>query len=114
MEWIKTTLVGKGVISEEEVNLLTLVDSIDETIEIIAEHYMNTYSSKAHAKLYFKGSSHMDINTISATLINNSLPIIAAFNLLIHIFCGLGIAKDIPKVLDRRLTTILLPKIFGF
>lgn len=56
----------------------------------------------------------MDINTISATLINNSLPIIAAFNLLIHIFCGLGIAKDIPKVLDRRLTTILLPKIFGF
>ncbi|MDE4938549.1 hypothetical protein, partial [Francisella tularensis] len=58
----------------------------------------------------FKGSSHMDINTISATLINNSLPIISAFNLLIHIFCGLGIAKDKPKVLDRRLTTILLPK----
>ncbi|MDE4947009.1 LOG family protein, partial [Francisella tularensis subsp. holarctica] len=49
MEWIKTTLVGKGAISDEEVNLLTLVDSIDETIEIIAEHYMNTYSSKAHA-----------------------------------------------------------------
>ncbi|MXB73256.1 TIGR00730 family Rossman fold protein, partial [Francisella tularensis] len=53
MEWIKTTLVGKGAISEEEVNLLTLVDSIDETIEIIAEHYMNTYSSKAHAKIVF-------------------------------------------------------------
>ncbi|MDE5018775.1 hypothetical protein NAI67_11830, partial [Francisella tularensis subsp. holarctica] len=52
----------------------------------------------------------MDIKTISATLITNSLPIIAAFNLLIHNFCGLGIAKDIPKVLDRRLTTILLPK----
>ncbi|APD50313.1 hypothetical protein AUF42_00165 [Francisella hispaniensis FSC454] len=60
--------------------------------------------------MYFKGFNHMDINTISATLINNSLPIIAAFNLLIHIFCGLGIAKDIPKILDRRLTTILLPK----
>ncbi|ASG67614.1 hypothetical protein CDV26_03690 [Francisella halioticida] len=52
----------------------------------------------------------MDINTISSTLIHNSLPIIVAFNVLIHIFCGLGIAKDIPKILNKRLTTILLPK----
>ncbi|KEI35629.1 hypothetical protein [Allofrancisella frigidaquae] len=52
----------------------------------------------------------MDINTISITLINNSLPIITVFSVLIHIFCGLAIAKDIPKVLDKRLTTILLPK----
>ncbi|QIV95868.1 hypothetical protein EDC55_10553 [Allofrancisella inopinata] len=52
----------------------------------------------------------MDINTISITLINNSLPIITVFSILIHIFCGLAIAKDIPKVLDKRLTTILLPK----
>lgn len=56
----------------------------------------------------------MDINTISVTLINNSLPIITAFTVLIHIFCGLGIAKDIPKVLDIRLTTIILPKTFGY
>ena len=52
----------------------------------------------------------MDINNITNTLINNSLPIIAVFTILIHLFCGLGIAKDIPKVLDRRLTTVLLPK----
>lgn len=52
----------------------------------------------------------MDINLISATLINNALPIITVFTVLIHIFCGLAIAKDIPKVLERRLTTILLPK----
>ncbi|MDE5035639.1 TIGR00730 family Rossman fold protein, partial [Francisella tularensis subsp. holarctica] len=44
MDWITTTLVGKGAIREEEVKLLTLVDSIDETIEIIADNYMNTYS----------------------------------------------------------------------
>lgn len=52
----------------------------------------------------------MDINTISATLINNSLPIITAFSVLIHIFCGLAIAKDIARVLERRITTVLLPK----
>ncbi|GAB4222566.1 MAG: hypothetical protein Kow0076_4130 [Francisella sp.] len=52
----------------------------------------------------------MDIHTISTIMIKNSLPIITVFNILIHIFCGLGIAKDIPKVLDKRLTTILLPK----
>lgn len=53
MEWIKTTLVQKGVVSKEDVNLLTLVDSIDEVLEIVAEHYMNTYSSKAHSKMVF-------------------------------------------------------------
>ncbi|APC96297.1 hypothetical protein [Francisella frigiditurris] len=52
----------------------------------------------------------MDINTVSSTIITNALPIITVFTVLIHIFCGLSIAKDIPKVLDRRLTTILLPK----
>ena len=52
----------------------------------------------------------MDPNNISLTLINNSLPIITAMTVIVHIFCGLGIAKDIPKVLERRLTTILLPK----
>lgn len=53
MEWIKTTLVHKGVVSKEEVNLLTLVDSIDEVLEVVAEHYMHTYSSKAHSKIVF-------------------------------------------------------------
>ncbi|GAB4222568.1 MAG: TIGR00730 family Rossman fold protein [Francisella sp.] len=53
IEWIKSTLVTKGMISKEEANILTLVDSIDETIEIIAEHYMHTYSSKAHEKIVF-------------------------------------------------------------
>lgn len=53
MEWIKTTLVQKGVVNKEDVNLLTLVDSIDEVLEIVAEHYMNTYSSKAHSKIVF-------------------------------------------------------------
>ena len=52
----------------------------------------------------------MDINNISVTLINNSMPIITAFTVLIHIFCGLGIAKDIARVLERRITTVLLPK----
>ena len=52
----------------------------------------------------------MDINTVSAILINNSLPIITVFAVLIHIFCGLGIAKDIAHVLERRVTTVLLPK----
>ena len=52
----------------------------------------------------------MNINDISSTLINNSLPIIIIFNMLIHIFCGLGIAKDITRVLERRITTVLLPK----
>ena len=52
----------------------------------------------------------MDINTVSATIISNSLPIITVFIVLTHIFCGLGIAKDIPRVLNRRLTTVLLPK----
>ncbi len=52
----------------------------------------------------------MDINNISATLIANALPIITVFTVLIHIFCGLGIAKDIPRVLNRRITTVLLPK----
>lgn len=51
---------------------------------------------------------------MSATLINNSLPIIAAFNVLIHIFCGLGIAKDIPKVLDRRLQLFVTKKYLDF
>lgn len=53
MDWIKTTLVSKGVIDKEEVKLLTLVDSIDEAIGIIAEHYINTYSSKEHQKIVF-------------------------------------------------------------
>ncbi|AJC48827.1 hypothetical protein IB642_06820 [Allofrancisella guangzhouensis] len=52
----------------------------------------------------------MDINSISTALINNSIPIITVFSVLVHVFCGLGIAKDIPKILDKRLTTILLPK----
>ena len=52
----------------------------------------------------------MDIIIISNTLIANAMPIITIFMILIHIFCGLAIAKDIPRVLQRRITTVLLPK----
>ena len=52
----------------------------------------------------------MDINTISSTLISNAMPIISVFVVLTHLFCGLGIARDIPRVLNRRITTVLLPK----
>jgi len=52
----------------------------------------------------------MDINIISSTLIANAMPIITVFIVLIHIFCGLAIAKDIPRVLTKRITMILLPQ----
>ncbi|QIV94695.1 TIGR00730 family Rossman fold protein [Allofrancisella frigidaquae] len=53
LDWVKTTMVNKGVITEQEVGLLTLVDSAEEVVEIIQEHYNNTYSSKEHAKIVF-------------------------------------------------------------
>lgn len=53
MYWIETVMVDRGVINKEEVNLLRLVDSVDEVMDIIEEHYKNTYSSAEHAKIVF-------------------------------------------------------------
>jgi len=53
MDWIETTMVEFGVIDKNDLKLLHLVDSIDETMEIIEEHYKNTYSSAEHAKIVF-------------------------------------------------------------
>ena len=52
----------------------------------------------------------MNIADIYTSMLSNSLPIIDVLNVLIHIFCGLGIAKDIPKILETRIDTILLPR----
>ncbi|MFT4694079.1 MAG: hypothetical protein ACI8TE_000978 [Francisella sp.] len=53
MDWVKTTMIDFGVISHDDLELLHLVDSVDEAIEIIANHYKNTYNSAEHAKIVF-------------------------------------------------------------
>lgn len=53
MDWIKTKMLETTVISKEDLKILHLVDSIDEAIEIVRNHYNNTYSSKEHEKLIF-------------------------------------------------------------
>ncbi len=53
MEWIKTTMLEFDVISHDDLELLHLVDSADEAIEIIADHYKNTYDSAEHAEIVF-------------------------------------------------------------
>ena len=53
MDWVKTTMIDFGVISHDDLELLHLVDSVDEAIEIIANHYKNTYNSAEHSKIVF-------------------------------------------------------------
>ncbi|MGQ4002277.1 TIGR00730 family Rossman fold protein [Francisellaceae bacterium CB299] len=53
MDWVKTTMLEFDVISHDDLKLLHLVDSADEAIEIIADHYKNTYDSAEHARIVF-------------------------------------------------------------
>ena len=53
MDWVKTTMIDFGMISRDDLELLHLVDTADEAIEIIANHYNNTYSSSENAKIVF-------------------------------------------------------------
>lgn len=53
MDWIKTTMIESEVIDENDLKILHLVDSIDETIEIIRDHYNNTYHSRENSKIIF-------------------------------------------------------------
>ncbi len=53
MDWVSTTMVDKGVISRDEVNLLTLVDSVDEVVDIIRFNYDNKYKCKEHRDIIF-------------------------------------------------------------
>ena len=53
MEWVKTTMIDFGVIGQDDLELLHLVDTADETIEIIANHYNNTYNAAEHAHIVF-------------------------------------------------------------
>ncbi|AIT08992.1 methionyl-tRNA formyltransferase [Candidatus Francisella endociliophora] len=53
MNWIKTTMIENGVIDRDDLKILHLVDTVDEVIEIIRDHYNNTYSSEAHSKIVF-------------------------------------------------------------
>lgn len=53
MDWIKTTMVENDVIGRNDLKILHLVDTADEVIEVIRDHYNNTYSSKEHSKLIF-------------------------------------------------------------
>lgn len=53
IEWIKTTMIDNKVIDESDFKILHLVDNIDETIEIIRDHYNNTYHSQEDSKIIF-------------------------------------------------------------
>jgi uncharacterized protein (TIGR00730 family) len=52
-DWIKTTMIENGVIDRNDLKILHLVDTIEDAIEIIRDHYNNTYHSAEHAKLVF-------------------------------------------------------------
>ena len=53
MGWIKTAMIDLGVISQDDLKLLHLVDTDEEVINIISNHYNNTYNSAEHAKIVF-------------------------------------------------------------
>ena len=53
MDWVKTTMINFGVITRDDLELLHLVDTTDEAINIIANHYKNTYNSAEHVNIVF-------------------------------------------------------------
>ncbi len=53
VDWVKTTMIDYGVINQDDMELLHLVDTTDEAIDIIDKHYNNIYNSADHAKIVF-------------------------------------------------------------
>lgn len=53
MDWIQTTLVNSKVVDHGDAEMLILVDSIEEVLEIIDKHYKETYNPKENLQIVF-------------------------------------------------------------
>ncbi len=46
-------MLGNGIVDKNDLEILHLVDTIDDAIDIIREYYQNSYHSKEHAHIVF-------------------------------------------------------------
>ena len=53
MEWINSTLVESGVVNKSDAELLVLVDSIEEAVDIIEQHYKKVYNPEQDKNIIF-------------------------------------------------------------